>query len=860
MKIFLSYARIDGQQLASRLYNDLKEHGLEPWMDQRGGITAGERFDEKIQIALDQSDVFVILLTPGSVRPGGFCRQELTYALQNGKTIIPLMAIDCAPPIQITTFNWLDLRYDYNDAFTILLDALLRNDLNITSLSNPVSTNLGNYRIEGNDVVVFYQQDEFFTQIGPHRVAPRIAGSGGYLFGRAAVFEECVGILHSQLYETIILHGMGGIGKSSLAAGLAWGLAKYFAGGTIWLNAENATLIDLCDMIGRVYEDEQMARLPEKERPLHASKLLNREKTLVVLDNINSRETVQGFQEECRPANLIVTTRNRFALLGQLVELTVLANEPASALFRAVSRLDATYNQDIYKLVQMLGGHPQALAIAAALCLEEKLTPAELVEMLNPAIKRIVLLHLQSGTRNNVWATFDTSYQTLTNNEKKVFCTLGGTWSRNTTESMLSLVTDIKGEDLASALRGLVRRALISSKITHNIRVYTLHDLIHAYAQALVQQQDGNLLPMQTHWLTGAVAYAQLHAYEDNTTHYNYLEVELGNLLGAADWAIEQKRWMEADQVALSLCARSDMMSKRGYSRESVHLLEQGILASQELRIPNHEMLHLGMLGSTYIDLSSFSKAIDLLKGAVEISEGLGDQSSTCKWTGMIGNAYGDMGISDKAIEYLNNAVDLARALNDKVMEGFWLGWRGNAYRDMEQYDLAKENLLEAITVLEAVNHTLGITMWRGNYARTLARSGNPATGLLYCKDNPAIADQLGNPRLKSWALLFRSECLRGVGLSAEAYSDALEGAELMRKIADLDGLAEILHNLGAWYLQDNNLENANFYLKEAQALRKSMSHGDLPKTEALLKELEAKQQKLARPHRQRRKGTKKIE
>ena len=554
-----------------------------------------------------------------------------------------------------------------------------------------------------------------------------------------------------------------------------------------------------------------MARLPEKERPFHASKLLNLEKTLVVLDNTHSREIVQIFQEECRPSNLIVTTRNRFAQLGQLVELTVLANEPASALFRSVSRLDVTYDQDIQKLVQMLGGHPQALAISAALCLEEKLTPTELVEMLNPAVKRIALLHLQSGTRDNVWATFDASYHALTDNEKKVLCSFSGSWSKNATESMLILVTDIKEEDLASALRGLVRRALISSKITHTIRVYTLHDLIHAYTQALVQQEDNSLLPMQTRWLTSAVAYAQQHAKEDNITHYNYLEAELGNLLGAADWAVEQKRWMEADQVALSLCATSDMMSKRGYSRESVHLLEQGILASQKLGIPNHEMLHLGMLGNTHIDLSNFSKAIDLLKLAVVISEDLGDQTSTCKWTGMIGNAYGDMGMSNKAIEYLNKAVDLAHMLNDKVMEGFWLGWRGNAYRDMEQYDLAKENLLEAITVLEMVNHTLGITMWHGNYARTLARSGNPATGLVYCKDSPAIADQLGNPRLKSWALLFRSECLRGVGLSAEAYSDAFEGAELMRKIADLDGLAEILHNLGAWYLQDTTSRMLTF-------------------------------------------------
>lgn len=156
-----------------------------------GGIKARERFDEKIQIAIDQCDVFLMLLTPASVRSGGFCRQELTYALQNGKWIIPFMVLDCSPPIQITTYNWLDFRHDYSNTFAILINALQRNDLEITSLNTEEDVSvLNNYRIEGSNVIVFYQQ-QYLSAIA-RRIPPRIAGHGGYLFGRAAVFEECI--------------------------------------------------------------------------------------------------------------------------------------------------------------------------------------------------------------------------------------------------------------------------------------------------------------------------------------------------------------------------------------------------------------------------------------------------------------------------------------------------------------------------------------------------------------------------------------------------------------------------------------------------------------------------------------------
>src|SRR5438105_3160054 len=90
-KVFVSYARKDGADLAQRLHRDLeKVGGFDVWLDTRR-IAGGATWTKTIETALDEAHVVLALLTPGSYL-SEICRAEQLRSLRKGKCVIPLLA------------------------------------------------------------------------------------------------------------------------------------------------------------------------------------------------------------------------------------------------------------------------------------------------------------------------------------------------------------------------------------------------------------------------------------------------------------------------------------------------------------------------------------------------------------------------------------------------------------------------------------------------------------------------------------------------------------------------------------------------------------------------------------------------
>ncbi|MCP4106797.1 MAG: toll/interleukin-1 receptor domain-containing protein [Desulfobacteraceae bacterium] len=60
-KVFISYARED-IEIAERLYSNLKDAGLEPWMDKED-LLPGQEWDMTITKAIRESRFFVAVLS-----------------------------------------------------------------------------------------------------------------------------------------------------------------------------------------------------------------------------------------------------------------------------------------------------------------------------------------------------------------------------------------------------------------------------------------------------------------------------------------------------------------------------------------------------------------------------------------------------------------------------------------------------------------------------------------------------------------------------------------------------------------------------------------------------------------------------
>ena len=115
---FISYSREDSE-FALRLAQDLKAAGANVWLDQLD-IDAGREWDQAIEVALNETSQMLLILSPSSASSRNV-RNEISFALDEGKIIIPILHRDCLVPLQLRRIQHVDFRSDYSTALSNLL-------------------------------------------------------------------------------------------------------------------------------------------------------------------------------------------------------------------------------------------------------------------------------------------------------------------------------------------------------------------------------------------------------------------------------------------------------------------------------------------------------------------------------------------------------------------------------------------------------------------------------------------------------------------------------------------------------------------------------------------------------------------
>ena len=115
---FISYSREDSE-FALRLARDLKAAGALVWLDQLD-IQPGHAWDSSIEKALLEATRMLLVLSPASVKSENV-RNEISFALEEKKIIVPVLHRDCAIPLQLHRIQRVDFRTDYAGGLRALL-------------------------------------------------------------------------------------------------------------------------------------------------------------------------------------------------------------------------------------------------------------------------------------------------------------------------------------------------------------------------------------------------------------------------------------------------------------------------------------------------------------------------------------------------------------------------------------------------------------------------------------------------------------------------------------------------------------------------------------------------------------------
>jgi WD40 repeat protein len=123
---FISYSRSD-QGFVRRLHDALSGRGKDVWVDWEGIPPTAEWWAE-IRTAISSADAVVFVLSPESLR-SDVCRQELDFALEQNKHVVPLLRRelgDLAVPGALGAHNWILFSEgeNFEQALQTLLEAL----------------------------------------------------------------------------------------------------------------------------------------------------------------------------------------------------------------------------------------------------------------------------------------------------------------------------------------------------------------------------------------------------------------------------------------------------------------------------------------------------------------------------------------------------------------------------------------------------------------------------------------------------------------------------------------------------------------------------------------------------------------
>jgi TIR domain len=118
---FFSYARSDGD-FTLRLAKDLRAAGANVWVDQLD-IVGGERWDTAVESALHACKGMILILSPAAVASTNVI-DEVSYALDANKIIIPVLCAKCEVPLRLRRVQRVDFTASYEAGVTDLLRAV----------------------------------------------------------------------------------------------------------------------------------------------------------------------------------------------------------------------------------------------------------------------------------------------------------------------------------------------------------------------------------------------------------------------------------------------------------------------------------------------------------------------------------------------------------------------------------------------------------------------------------------------------------------------------------------------------------------------------------------------------------------
>ncbi len=615
------------------------------------------------------------------------------------------------------------------------------------------------------------------------------------------------------------LRGVGGIGKTALAARVARLLALHFPEAQFAIDLKGTSDLPLTPravMEEVIRRFDPVARLSDDEAAVHGHyrALLAGKRALIVLDNARDAAQVAPLVPP-PPSAAIVTARTAITLPGGAppIRLDNLARDQAITLLRTLLGPHQILVEALDGLATACVDHPLALTVAAA-ALGARWQEYSVADYTAEVLANRDRLRLDGVTDHDVMASLDLSLRSLTAEDPG----LAERWRD------LSVLVGSFDAEQAAVIAGLndshagtamVRRLadLGFLEPTSEPGRYRLHDLLRDLARR--DQADERFLePHDRHArvFLGALGTAEERYLQGGAENANAalkaFDRDRRDIEAGRHWAVA--RLQSGGDHGLTSRYASGLgyvASLRIYPYEQIVWLEDGLASARAGNDLDGEAKALGYLGNAHDELGNQHKAIVFYEAQLTIVRKIGDRRGEGATLGNLGLAHANLGNPRKAIDFYVANLAIARDINDRWGEGAALGNLGNANADLGDLHRAIELHEAHLKIAREIGDRRGEGNALGNLGLAHASLGDPRRAIDFHQANLIIASELGDRRGEGNALGNLGAAHFDLGELDKAIEFHQGSLTIAREIANRRGEGTALSNLGVVFrrLGENN-------------------------------------------------------
>jgi DNA-binding SARP family transcriptional activator/energy-coupling factor transporter ATP-binding protein EcfA2 len=617
---------------------------------------------------------------------------------------------------------------------------------------------------------------------------------------RAAESAQLMARLTQGKGPILAVVGMGGAGKTTLAAHMAHVLRANFNDGVLWANALTSAPQDTLLAWGRAYGFDFDGLTDLESRSAAVRSLLADKRALIVIDNVTDAAQVRPLLPGSDSCALLLTTRDldvAHALNAHAVLLGELSTERAGQLLVQILGEERVQVEaaSAAEICLLLHGLPLALEIVAQrLKSRPRMKLSAMAMRLHNEQHRLGLEISDQAVRTS----FMVSWKALDETLRRVFALLALFEGRPFRMEAVAHIADLDEVDAEEHLFALTALSLLNEE--REVGYFRQHALLADFAKEQLTQVDE--------------AYKRMWAYylgfvQDQKENTICLEPEWGNIMSAIAASHRLQNWEE-------VIAFTDALSKTWLSRGQYRAARQAYAwaqdASKQLQDVERQATNLLRWGEVCLEQSDYQEAKALLTQGMLLAYELEEGRRIAEAQVHLARIATEQSDYAEAWRLLEESKAIRQELGDAVGVATVLFLQARYHYDYgPNYNEAERLGKQALAVFEEAKEWEKSIPVLQLLAQTAREKGQLASALHYGERGKRVCEETQNAAELAATLYVLLIIYRSQGDYAMAREMAVQSLQLVRHlgIQRIEGM--VLHQLSILAFQDG--ENSKAFL-----------------------------------------------